>query len=108
MPKKKKTRGKQENKKTRRKREEKTNEDETALGSVRYRTPRAVAERRIDALQPHDPYIRLSRLIWRSAEQLQVPLFRVRPCTREVLGGDCPDQLLMQEWFDRRCNRVQK
>jgi hypothetical protein len=40
-----------------------------------------VAERRVDALEPHVLYVRLPRLILRPAEQPQVPLFRVRPCT---------------------------
>jgi hypothetical protein len=59
---------------------------------MRYKTSQAEAERRMDALEPHDPYVRLLRLMFRLAEHLQVPLFRVRPCTRGVLSGDCPGQ----------------
>lgn len=42
---------------------------------MRYKTSQAAAEGRIDALEPHDPYVRLLRLMFRLAEHLQVPLF---------------------------------
>jgi hypothetical protein len=75
---------------------------------LRYRTSQAVAERRVDALEPHVLYVGLPRLILRPAEQPQVPLFRVRPCTSGVFSGDYLDQPRTQTRCGCRSRREQK
>lgn len=75
---------------------------------MRYRTSPALVERRIDALEPYVPYTRALRLMLGPAEQPQVPLFRVCPCTREVLSGDRPGQPSTHTRRGRGSNRQQK
>jgi hypothetical protein len=90
------------------KRRKEEREKKSGHAILRQRTSQAVAERRVDALEPHVLYVRLPRLMVRPAEQPQVPLFRVRPCTSGVFSGDCPDRPSTHTRCGYRSRREQK